>query len=129
MNCTKAGTAVTCTGARVNLRTVAEDAAQKAGMIIQKCGKPPDGHSSQRCDRHGDPSGPGGGGSRSFMFANPHTGHSRFLVEEGGGPWDEDTRWIVDPLDGTTNFVHGYPSYAVSIGLAGEWSAGGGVHF
>jgi myo-inositol-1(or 4)-monophosphatase len=39
------------------------------------------------------------------------------LAEEGGGPWDAPTRWIVDPLDGTTNFVHGYPSYAVSIGL------------
>lgn len=26
--------------------------------------------------------------------------------------------WIVDPLDGTTNFLHGYPQYAVSIGLA-----------
>jgi myo-inositol-1(or 4)-monophosphatase len=26
--------------------------------------------------------------------------------------------WIVDPLDGTTNFLHGYPSYAVSIGAA-----------
>jgi myo-inositol-1(or 4)-monophosphatase len=25
--------------------------------------------------------------------------------------------WIIDPLDGTTNFVHGYPSFAVSIGL------------
>ena len=39
------------------------------------------------------------------------------LAEEGGGAWDAKTRWIVDPLDGTTNFVHGYPSYAVSIGL------------
>jgi myo-inositol-1(or 4)-monophosphatase len=45
------------------------------------------------------------------------------LSEEGGG---QDTgaqyRWIVDPLDGTTNFVHGYPCFAVSIALekAGE---------
>ena len=39
------------------------------------------------------------------------------LAEEGGGAWDARTRWIVDPLDGTTNFVHGYPSYAVSVGL------------
>jgi myo-inositol-1(or 4)-monophosphatase len=42
------------------------------------------------------------------------------LAEEGGGPWDVETRWIVDPLDGTTNFVHGYPSYAVSIALQVE---------
>jgi myo-inositol-1(or 4)-monophosphatase len=48
------------------------------------------------------------------------------LAEEGGGAWEARTRWIVDPLDGTTNFVHGYPSYAVSIGLEveGELTAG-----
>ncbi len=28
---------------------------------------------------------------------------------------DEDYRWIIDPLDGTTNFLHSYPHYAVSI--------------
>ena len=38
------------------------------------------------------------------------------LGEEGGGQLDA-TCWVVDPLDGTTNFVHGFPYYAVSIGL------------
>jgi myo-inositol-1(or 4)-monophosphatase len=38
------------------------------------------------------------------------------LAEEGGGA-TRGTRWIVDPLDGTVNFVHGYPAYAVSIAL------------
>lgn len=37
--------------------------------------------------------------------------------EERGGDVASPTRWIVDPIDGTTNFVHGFPSYAVSIGL------------
>jgi myo-inositol-1(or 4)-monophosphatase len=36
--------------------------------------------------------------------------------EEGGGV-TTGTRWAVDPIDGTTNFVHGYPFYCVSIGL------------
>jgi len=45
------------------------------------------------------------------------------LAEEGG--WlsgDEDARWIVDPLDGTTNYAHGLPIFCVSIALekAGE---------
>ncbi|OLC06435.1 MAG: hypothetical protein AUH78_00910 [Gemmatimonadetes bacterium 13_1_40CM_4_69_8] len=31
---------------------------------------------------------------------------------------DAEVVWIVDPLDGTTNFLHGYPQYAVSIGCA-----------
>jgi myo-inositol-1(or 4)-monophosphatase len=37
-----------------------------------------------------------------------------------------DLVWIVDPLDGTTNFLHGYPQYAVSIGgvVAGELAIG-----
>lgn len=45
------------------------------------------------------------------------------LGEEGGETAGEgDERWIVDPLDGTTNFAHGLPMFAVSIALekAGE---------
>jgi myo-inositol-1(or 4)-monophosphatase len=38
------------------------------------------------------------------------------LAEEEGGA-TSGTRWIVDPLDGTVNFVHGYPAYGVSIGF------------
>jgi myo-inositol-1(or 4)-monophosphatase len=42
-----------------------------------------------------------------------------FLGEEGGARPGTDTshRWIVDPLDGTTNFLHGIPHFAVSIAL------------
>jgi len=41
------------------------------------------------------------------------------VAEEGSGGSDKPTRytWHVDPLDGTTNFAHGYPVFAVSIGL------------
>ena len=45
------------------------------------------------------------------------------LAEESGasGPVDResqsDWRWIIDPLDGTTNYAHGYPCFCVSIGL------------
>lgn len=40
------------------------------------------------------------------------------LGEEGQGERrDSPYRWIIDPLDGTTNFAHGYPLYAVSIAL------------
>lgn len=43
-----------------------------------------------------------------------------FITEEGTvqGASDEYYKWIVDPLDGTTNFVHGLPPYCVSIALA-----------
>ena len=38
------------------------------------------------------------------------------LAEEGGGDLG-GTCWIVDPLDGTTNFVHGFPAFSVSVAL------------
>ncbi|MFM2151311.1 MAG: hypothetical protein RLZZ187_3617 [Pseudomonadota bacterium] len=41
-----------------------------------------------------------------------------FLGEEGGqaeGDWE--WRWVVDPLDGTTNFLHGIPQWAISVGV------------
>ena len=49
------------------------------------------------------------------------------LAEESGtehGAKDSDYVWIIDPLDGTTNFIHGFPVYAVSIALAhrGPWT-------
>lgn len=40
------------------------------------------------------------------------------VAEEGGGGMDNvDRCWFIDPLDGTTNFTHTYPYFAVSIGL------------
>ncbi|PZQ83946.1 MAG: inositol monophosphatase [Ancylobacter novellus] len=42
-----------------------------------------------------------------------------FIMEESGeiDGTDESHRWIIDPLDGTTNFLHGIPLFAISIGL------------
>jgi myo-inositol-1(or 4)-monophosphatase len=39
------------------------------------------------------------------------------LAEESGAAGVSDYTWIIDPLDGTTNFIHGFPQYAVSIAL------------
>ena len=42
-----------------------------------------------------------------------------FLMEESGASGDEswEWRWVVDPLDGTTNFLHGIPHWAISVGI------------
>ncbi len=41
------------------------------------------------------------------------------IAEEGTGtPKEEGLNWIIDPLDGTTNFVHGIPVYSISIALS-----------
>lgn len=51
-----------------------------------------------------------------------------FLMEEGGEIVGSDAshRWIIDPIDGTTNFIHSIPHFAISIGLErdGEIIAG-----
>ncbi len=46
-----------------------------------------------------------------------HTPDIPVLGEEGGGGDGAATRWVVDPLDGTTNFVHGLPHYGPSVAL------------
>ncbi|MBU0513168.1 MAG: inositol monophosphatase [Proteobacteria bacterium] len=44
----------------------------------------------------------------------------RFLAEESARDRTGGRRWIIDPLDGTTNFIHGYPMFAVSIALEND---------
>ena len=39
------------------------------------------------------------------------------LAEESGVTGESEYQWVIDPLDGTTNFLHGFPQYAVSIAL------------
>jgi myo-inositol-1(or 4)-monophosphatase len=50
-----------------------------------------------------------------------------FLMEESGASGSENWtwRWVVDPLDGTTNFLHGIPHWAISIGLERRIAGGG----
>ncbi len=61
--------------------------------------------------------------------------HAIVAEEGGGGTADQNAAkssrycWYVDPLDGTTNFAHGYPCFAVSIGLAEEGRPVAGVVF
>ncbi|MEQ9360659.1 MAG: inositol monophosphatase family protein, partial [Rhodospirillales bacterium] len=52
-----------------------------------------------------------------------------FLMEERGAVEGVDTsnRWIIDPLDGTTNFLHGIPQFAISIGLERDGQIFAGV--
>jgi myo-inositol-1(or 4)-monophosphatase len=54
------------------------------------------------------------------ILLDAYPGHA-ILAEESGrehGAKHSEYTWIIDPLDGTTNFLHGFPVYAVSIGLA-----------
>jgi myo-inositol-1(or 4)-monophosphatase len=63
-----------------------------------------------------------------LMTARPTYG---WLGEETGGTKGEDPtrRWLVDPLDGTTNFLHGLPHWAVSVALEHKGEVVAGVVF
>ena len=49
-------------------------------------------------------------------ISRAYPSHS-FLGEETGRSGDSEFLWIIDPLDGTSNFLHGFPQFAVSIAL------------
>ncbi len=50
------------------------------------------------------------------IITRAYPGHA-FMAEESGETGDGDFVWIIDPLDGTTNFLHGFPVFSVSIAL------------
>lgn len=64
-------------------------------------------------------------GSEQLIVSQLHAllPEAGFITEEGttqsdsSSPLTSDLTWVVDPLDGTTNFIHQYAPYAVSIGL------------
>jgi myo-inositol-1(or 4)-monophosphatase len=63
---------------------------------------------------------------KELLKARP--GYSFLMEERGAVVGDDQThRWIVDPLDGTTNFLHGLPLWAISIGLERQGQLVAGV--
>ena len=50
------------------------------------------------------------------IIRRAYPGHA-ILAEESGGQGNDPFEWVIDPLDGTTNYVHGFPQFAVSIAL------------
>ncbi|HET6798463.1 MAG TPA: inositol monophosphatase family protein, partial [Gemmatimonadales bacterium] len=94
----------------------------------------------RQVQRPSDPSGWALKGARDFVTDVDRTAER--MIWDALLAWDSTARvvgeelhpelvteglvWIVDPLDGTTNFLHGFPAYAVSIGaqLDGELVAG-----
>ena len=50
------------------------------------------------------------------IIRKAHPDHA-ILAEEGGPSGEHEFKWIIDPLDGTTNFLHRFPHFAVSIGV------------
>jgi myo-inositol-1(or 4)-monophosphatase len=51
------------------------------------------------------------------IVKNAYPDHGFLAEESGASAGKADYVWIIDPLDGTTNFIHGFPQYCVSIGV------------
>src|SRR5260221_7822822 len=51
------------------------------------------------------------------ILRETYPSHGILAEESGSHGTDAEYVWVIDPLDGTTNFLHGFPQYCVSIGL------------
>src|SRR6267378_2872740 len=56
-----------------------------------------------------------------------HPDHGFLAEESGKTPGEAEYVWIIDPLDGTTNFIHGFPQYCVSIAVEHRGTLAHGV--
>ncbi len=98
-------------------REVAERAAREAGgLLLGMYGKV-----AAREKRPGDLVTEADSASQrriAEILASAFPGHTLLAEEDGAEPDPENPwRWVVDPLDGTTNFAHGFPFWCVSIAL------------
>ena len=63
------------------------------------------------------------------LIQRAHPSHTIIAEESGEHPGDADHVWIIDPLDGTTNFIHGFPHYSISIAYMNRGKIEAGVIF
>jgi myo-inositol-1(or 4)-monophosphatase len=100
------------------LLQLAVDAAREAGaMLREKLGTP---LNIQLKSAHNDLVTDGDKASEALIVARIRAEYPahRILAEEGTtGAEASPFRWLIDPVDGTTNFAHGVPAFAVSIGV------------
>jgi len=101
---------------------IAVKAARRAGAIINRASRDVDLLSVAR-KRHNDFVTEVDRAAEQAVIEILHRaypGHAILAEETGaraGQSGESEFTWIIDPLDGTTNFIHGFPQYAVSIGL------------
>jgi myo-inositol-1(or 4)-monophosphatase len=97
---------------------IAVKAARRAGTIINRATQNLDLLTVQRKGEHDYVSEVDKMAEQAIVetLLEAYPDHA-ILAEEGGAQGDSEYVWIIDPLDGTTNFLHGFPQFAVSIGL------------
>lgn len=100
------------------LLTIAVRAAREAGSVITRNMNRIDQLTIESKQRHDFVSEVDRDAEQAVIevIRKAYPDHS-ILAEESGHAAGDEFQWIIDPLDGTTNFLHGFPHYAVSIGL------------
>jgi len=97
---------------------IAVKAARRAGSIINRATQDLDLLTVQRKGNHDYVSEVDKMAEQAIVetLLEAYPDHA-ILAEEGGAQGNSEYVWIIDPLDGTTNFLHGLPQFAVSIAL------------
>ncbi|MDP2821940.1 MAG: inositol monophosphatase family protein [Sulfuritalea sp.] len=98
---------------------IAIKAARRAGQIINRASLDL-GHLTVGVKQQSDYVTEVDRAAEAVIIETLHETYPRhaILAEESGASGDSEYQWIIDPLDGTTNFIHGFPQYAVSIAMA-----------
>lgn len=98
--------------------TIAVKAARRAGAIINRAALDLDGLTVTSKRQNDFVTEVDKAAERAIIdvLHKAYPGHA-ILAEESGARGESEYTWIIDPLDGTTNFIHGFPQYAVSIAL------------
>ncbi|SPB16830.1 ImpA [Caballeronia novacaledonica] len=99
---------------------IAVKAARRAGQIINRASLDLDRVQVSK-KQHNDFVTEVDKASEAAIIETLHTAypdHSILAEESGETDRESEFQWIIDPLDGTTNFIHGFPYYCVSIALA-----------
>ena len=97
---------------------IAVRAARTAGDLIQRSAENVDRLTVNQKGQHDYASEVDFQAEREIIriIRNAYPSHA-ILAEESGEHKGNDYVWVIDPLDGTTNFLHGFPQYSVSIAL------------
>ncbi len=98
---------------------IASEAARKAGDLMLKFRHRLEGIPVERKARHDYVTDVDRACEQAIRehILRHHRGHA-ILGEEGGLIGESEYQWIIDPLDGTSNYLHGFPHFSVSIALA-----------
>ncbi len=105
---------------RERLKTVAIDAARRAGAILDEYAR--NGFRVEHKDALNLVTDADTHSEQAIVetIGRAFPDHEILAEERGQAGSRSPFKWIIDPLDGTTNFAHGFPAYAVSIGVEHE---------